>query len=354
LPPARWSCEECGVPSRSVGFGEALRRGFSLAWKTPGVVGLAFFAEVGADLLSLGAGLSVAAVMVGALERTLGAEPFMALADPDAAADTFLGQLVQGRMVVPLAGALLVAALLSLTLRLLWFASGSRVFGLKLAGADGTAAVPAAALGLRRAIPVAALFLPIYLAVLLYDFTALGASSLSYASALGRGEGGVSGSFAFALAIAIALFLGFASDSLLRLTLVRAVAGDLGPVDALRSAGKLFASRLPTLLGLLLVFAFLASFAGAIGGSGGALMLGTGSAAVALALTARFATGVVGSLVRAFFATAQLGAIATLDADDRGVLPQPVEPPPVVLATEPVVLTEPVLETTLEPQKPPA
>ena len=342
------------MSSRAVGFGEALRRGFSLAWKAPGVVGLAFFAEVGTDLLSFGAGLSLAAVAVGALERTLGAEPWLLLADPEGAADTFLFQLLHGRVFVPLAGALLVAALLSLMLKLLWFASGSRVFGLRLAGEEAPRAMPAAASRLHRVMPVAALFLPVYVAVLLYDLTAMGSASLACSHALGQGTGGVLGALAFALSVTLALLLSFASDSLFRLTLVRAVAADLGPVDALAAAAKLWASRVPALLGLLLVFSFLASFAGAIGGSGGVLLVGTGAAAVALALTARFATGLVGSLVRAFFATAQLGAFAALDAGDRGALPEPALPPEPILTTvpEPEKPAEAVLETSLVPDKP--
>jgi hypothetical protein len=309
------------VATTPVRFGEALRRGFALAWRSPGVVGLSLFAEAGAALLSLGAGLSIAALVVGALARVLGDEPWLVALAPGAAAGALVTRLAGTHAIAPLAGALVVAALLSLALKLLWIVAGARVFGARLAGLVPPRALAAAA-DLRRAVPVALLFFPIYLAMLLYDLTALGSTSLAWAAALEAGRGGVAGSLGLALAVAIALVLGLAVDALLRLSLLRAVAGGVGAIDALRAAGRILGARLPTIACLWLLFAVLSAVAALVGASGGGLMAGDGATAVALAIGARAVTGLVGAVVGAFLETAHLGALAALDAEERGALPQ--------------------------------
>jgi len=356
------------VPSsRPVGFGEALRRGFGAAKRARGVVGLAFLAEVGTDLLSLGVTVTLWGIVMGALGRVLGRDPMAAFLQPEQAAGTFLGQVFQQRTLVPLAGVVLVAALLSLALRLLWFSAGARTFGLSLAGEQPPRAM-AAVSHLHRTIPVAALFLPIYAAVMLYDFAALGSGGIAYLEALKTHSGGFAGALSLALATALALLLGFFADAMLRLSLVRAVTHDCGPIEAVAGAAKLFGSSVPTLLGLGATFGVLAFFAAMVSGTGGAVVVGTGPAAVVLVLYARALTGLAGSAMLAFLQTAELGCYAALDAGERGVLPDPPPqpaPPPAPLVTgkvEPdrpletvmVVQTEPVLETVLAPPPPAA
>jgi hypothetical protein len=336
-----------------VGFGEALRRGFGAAKRAPGVVGLAFLAEMGTDLLSLGVTLSIGGLVLGALGRTLGREPMAALLQPDAAAATFAGQLFQRQTLVPLAGIILVAALISVALRLLWYSSAARTFGLSLAGETPPKAL-AAASHLHRTIPVAVLFLPIYAAVLLYDFVAVGSGWIAYLKALETHSGGFAGALALALASSLALLVSFFVDMLFRLALVRSVTLDQGPIDALVGGARLFGQSAPALLGLSFTFGFLEFFASAIAGTGGAVVIGSGTASVALNLYARALSGVIGSLVLAYLRTAALGTIAAIDAGDRGVLPEPPPPPPPPppvrekpLETLMVVQSEPVLETQL-------
>lgn len=347
------------MPSRPVGFSEALRRGFGLAWSAPGVVGLGLLAEIGTDLLSLGAGLSIIGWIAGALGRTLGHDPTIAVFDPEAAGQTFLASLLQDGALLPLTGAALVAALLSLSLRLVWFAAGARVFAVRLGGGEAPRAM-AATSHLHRAVPVAALFVPIYLALALYTMTVVGSGTLAFVRALQTRSGGFTGALSLALALALMAFLRFAFDALLQLALIRSVSGDVGAVEAVASAARVFASRAATILGLRFLFDFLGMFAAAISGSGGAVLLGSGAAAVALLIYARALSGLAGSVAFSLLKTAELGAFAALDAGDRGVLPEPVAPPPPPpppaparpLETVPVVTAEPVLETVLAPTKP--
>ncbi len=363
--------------SRSVGFGEALRRGFGAARRAPGVVGLAFLAEVGTDLLSFGVTLTVGGLVLGALGRAMGRDPLAAFLEPEAAAATFAGQLFRAQTMLPLAGIILVVALLSVALRLLWYASAARTFGLSLAGEAPPRALPAAASRIHRAIPVAALFVPIYAAVLLYDLVAIGSGWVAYLQALETRSGGFAGALSLALATALALLLSFFADMLYRLALVRAVTLDQGPIDAILGGVRLFGRSAATLVGLSLAFGFLEIFASAIAGSGGVVVIGSGPASLALNLYARALSGLVGSLALAFLRTAALGSLAAIDAGDRGVLPEPPPPPPPPpapptrpaqpppeareqpLETLMVVPTEPVLETQLvgpaaEPAAPPS
>jgi hypothetical protein len=322
------------VALRPLGLSEALRKGFGLAFGAPGVVGLALFAQVGSDLLSLGVLASVGAVALAALGRAMGSEPLGLLLDPHGLGQSFLAELTSGAKLPPLAGAILVATLISLALRLLWVSAGARSFGERLRGRPGLSAVPAAASRLHRAAAVGALFVPIYLAMILILVTALGASTLSWVHAVTIRSGGLAGAFSVALAASLGLFLSFAFDTLLRLALIRAVCADVGPVEALVGAGRVVATRVPALLGLMVLFGVLAIVTGAIGGSGAAFVVGKGPAAMALLLSVRTLTGLVGSLLSAFLSTAELGAYCALDSQERGVLPAPP-------------IAEPILETTI-------
>lgn len=348
------STSSTGRTGRAVGFGEALRRGFGAARGARGVVGLAFLAEAGTDLLSFGVTLTVGGLVLGALGRTVLRDPMLAFMDPDVAASTFAGQLLQRQTLFPLAGVLLTAALISVALRLLWYTSAARTFGLSLGGEAPPGAM-AAASRLSRAVPVAALFVPIYAAVMLYDFTAIGSGWLAFTKALQTRSGGFGGALSLALATSLAALIGFFVDSLFRLALVRSVTTDAGPIDAIVDGARLFARNAPTLVGLSVTFGFMDFVASTIAGTGGAFVIGSGAASVALNLYARALSGLVGSLALAFLQSAQLGALATLEAGDRGVLPEPPPPPPPPappvkarpLETLMVVQSEPVLETQL-------
>ncbi|MGC4113661.1 MAG: hypothetical protein QM765_03155 [Myxococcales bacterium] len=340
--------------SRPVGFGEALRRGFGAARHARGVVGLAFLAEAGRDLLSLGVTLSLGGLVLGAFGRTVGRDPLAAFLDPEVAAASFAGQLFQKQTMLPLAGIVVVAALLSVALRLLWVSSGARTFGLSMAGETPPRAL-AAASHLHRTVPVAALFLPIYAAVMLYGFTAIGSGSLAYFKALESHSGGFGGALSLALSTSLALLLGFFVDMLFQLALVRSVTLDQGPIDAIVGGTRMFARCVPTLVALSFTLGFLQLIAATIAGSGGTVMIGSGAASLALNLYSRALSGLVGSLVLAFLHTAGLGAIAAIDAGDRGVLPDPPPPPPPPaprlpekpLETLVVLQAVPVLETQL-------
>lgn len=332
------------MPPHSVRFGDAVGRGLKLAWRSPGIVGLAFVAEVGSGLLTVGAGASVAALAFDALVRSVESDPWRLVLDPGAAARSLLGQLIRGHALMPLLGALLTAALISGVLRLLWFTLGARAFGIALAGEGPTR--PSAAAQLANAAALVALFVPVEAAALLYNVTALGAGGIAYIHALMTKSGSGLGSASLALAMVLSLVVSLAKNMLFRLALIRAVAGDAGPLDAVVAAARIVATRAGTLVGLGALFSFFEGVARVIGGSGGVLFVGHGVAAVATMLYARAATGLVGALLAAFVSTARLGALATIDAGDRGVLPDAVPPPPSAGPVHRAPLTaEPVIES---------
>lgn len=355
LPVPSTSTSSTGRTGRAVGFGEALRRGFGAARGARGVVGLAFLAEAGTDLLSFGVTLTVGGLVLGALSRTVLRDPMLAFMAPDVAASTFAGQLLQRQTLFPLAGVLLAAALISVALRLLWYTAAARSFGLSLGGEAPPGAMAAAASRLSRGVLVAALFVPVYAAVMLYEVTAIGSGWFAFANALQTRSGGFGGALSLSLATSLAALIGFFVDSVFRLTLVRSVTTDAGPIDAIVDGARLFARNAPTLLGLSVTFGFMDLVASTIAGTGGAFAIGSGAASVALNLYARALSGLVGSLALAFLQSAELGALATLEAGDRGVLPEPPPPPPPPpppvkarpLETLMVVQSEPVLETQL-------
>ncbi|HCF61220.1 MAG TPA: hypothetical protein DFS52_24885, partial [Myxococcales bacterium] len=137
---------------------------------------------------------------------------------------------------LPVIGAALVSGALVLVLRLVWLSAGARIFGLRLSGEQVPFTVSRIVERLAPATLVVLLFVPIYLSAWLFGATAIGASGLASARALGTGRGGFAGALALALALVLAFIVTKAVDGLFRLTMVRAVAADEGPVRALGSA----------------------------------------------------------------------------------------------------------------------
>jgi hypothetical protein len=329
------------VIGRPVHFGEALGKGFSFARRSLGVVGLGLLAELAMDLLAIGSGISLAAILISSAKRIFVGLPFGSEAGGPLSALLFTE-----RALVPWAGAWAISVLVVLVLRLLWLASGVRVFGAQQANEAVPGAVGAGVTGIRRALPTALLFVPIQIAIALFNATAIASTGLSFLQALGQHRWGVLVSGALALALILAMLLQTAVDLLLRLALVRAVATGEKPLRALSGAAGLLGARLGVLVGLTAIFAVLYSIPVILSGSGGALLLGTSAAAIALALAARAATGFAGSVLKAFFSTAELGGLCAVEAGARGALPEPTPPaPPAPQETEPIHLSEKILKT---------
>ncbi len=312
--------------ARDVSFSEALRRGIGLARRAPGVVGLALGAEVGGDVLALSAGAALAAVVYSSLQGGVGNSRGSFLA---------------------LGGAAATAALLSLALRLLFAATGARLFAARLAGENLSFGQALASSRLERAVPAAALWAITSTAVTLFDAALVGSALLVAAHALEpSGPLAVSGAAALSAALALAIVLRLLVSLLLPLWLIRAVAADSGATFSLSGALALLGRRLGTLVGLGALFAFFGGLLSVAASAGGAFAFGAVPQLLGLALGARAASGLLAGGLKALLTTVQLGALAAVDAGDRGALPEPELPAPLA---EVVLSTEPIVDTSLAP-----
>lgn len=322
------------VGARDVSFLEALRRGIRLAQGAPGVVGLALGAEVGGGLLALASGAALAAVLAPSLERMLAG----------AGGEAGLAPLVRGTPLAAVAGAAAVAALLCLALRLLFAATGARLFAAKLAGEQLSFSQAFAGSRLDRALPAAVLFAIVSAATALFDAALIGAALLIASRSAGVAAG-VPAAAALSASLALALTLRLLLSLLLPLWLIRAVASDEGATSSLLGALKLLGRRLGALVGIAALFGLFGAVLSAIANSGGALALGTAPELLGLALGARAASGLLAAGLKALLSTVELGALAAIDAGARGALPEP----PVPLA-ELVLPTEVILSTREAPR----
>ncbi len=318
-------------------FGQAVSRGFSLAWRAPGALALAFLADLGSAILEIGAATSLTALSLVSLFHLL----FAPLPVDPGTGGGLLRSLIRAEpALAPAAGAALVALLLALALRLVWFSATTRLFAARLSGETATLSLYQARL--ERTVPVVGLFVAIYLALFFYGAALVGSTAALWSHAARTGRHGAGASASLALALVVALVLRLAVDLLFKLSLLRAAAADVGPVDALVGAGQLAAKRLGAVVGLVLVFAFFEGAAGVVAGAGN-VFLGAGRAGIALAVAARILGGLVAALAWAYFSTAELGALVTLDCGERGALPEP--PAPLPTPAPPTLETEPVLST---------
>ncbi|MGI5863222.1 MAG: hypothetical protein ACOX6T_14350 [Myxococcales bacterium] len=330
--------------SRKIGFSEALSAGFGLARRAPGVVAFAWVGECASVVLGLALQVVFAALALRAAFDGLATQPAVFFGEP-----IDLQRFSLPAPTLPLAGAAIASGVLVLVLRLVWLSAGARVFGLRLAGEEVPFTVGRIVERLAPATLVGLLFVPIYLSAWLFGATAIGASGLAYARALGTGRGGFAGALALALALLLAFVVTKAVEVLFRLTMVRAVAGDEGPVRALAAAARLGLERLGAFAGLMVVFGFLQGIAAFVAGAGSLMPAGEGKAALLIPIAGSLLTGLIGAALFAWLATIELGAFTAIDAGARGVLPEPPpqepapqEPP---LPTELLVESEPILST---------
>lgn len=326
------------IPSR-IAFAESLSLGFRQTVRAPGVILLAFGAELAAVLLSLGQSFLLAAFALDAAEVAVG---------------SFLSGQASDR---PLAGSfpwtaliglLVVSSLLVLFLRLIWVAEGSRVFSLRVRGGQATPGLATAGGALPRALAAVALLIPLEAGALLFGATAIGAGGLAWLRSARAGSGGFLTSAALALALLLALLTTKAVDVLFRLTIVRAVGSKLRPVAALASAARLAVTRLGAFAGLLVVFGIFDALAAVAASFGGAAAMGAGGLAVGVGLALRLLGAMFGALLAAFLATAELGAYVAIDGGESGELVRPAAPPqplPPPASPEPIVESEPILAT---------
>ncbi len=318
----------CHVAVRDISFLEALGRGVALTRAAPGVVGLALGAEVGGDLLSFAAGVSLAASLFSVVGHALAAPGLTGSA------------LLRGTPLLAVVGAVAVASLLALALRLVFASVGARLFSARLAGESLSFGQAFAQARFDRAVPVAALYAVLSLAVALFDAALLTSAALIVAHAQQAKGFAFSGAAALSAGLVVALALGLLLTLLARLWLIRAVATDQTAVLSLSGALALIGRRIGTLCLFMLLFGVLGGIAAMVASTGGLLLaLGGGAEFVAVGLTARAAAGLLASGFRALFATAELGALAALDAGARGTLPEPPLAVP-ILPTQPILGTE--------------
>lgn len=315
------------MASRDVHLPEALSRGVALTRASPQVVGLALGAEVGGDLLSLAASVALAASLFSSFERALGSSGPLSSA------------LVRGTPLLAVAGAVVVAGLLALALRLLFASVGARLFCARLAGESLSFGQAFAQARWDRVVPVAALYAVLSLAVTLFDSALIASGALILVNAPSKGFA-APGVAALSAGLVATLALGLLLTLLIRLWLIRAVAADQNATTSLSGALALIGRRIGTLSLLVLLFGVLEGIAAAVASTGGLLALGGGTASIAVGLTARAATGLLVSGFKALFVTAELGALAAIDAGERGTLPEP----PISVA-EPILATQPILGT---------
>ena len=304
-------------------FGEACRRGFGLAWSSPGIVALGLLAEASAVLLSVGLQIALALLLFRELihKLTIAVTPLFSLSTT-----AQLPRLPNiADWLIPLVAAALTSAIIALTLRALWMGAGIRQFAERLL--DPSAATPVLASGsanLLRVILVGLLFLPIACVGWLIGATLIGAGALLFFQAIGPEVPNLSIAMLVALALTIAIFASKGIDLLFRATLVRAVAAASGPIDALTGGCRLLWDRLGSFIAIFLIFGFLQwmalSATSALGASVRALPSSTGTPALLLVGLA-LASAIAGALVLSYLTAAEYAAYTAIDLDARGHLP---------------------------------
>ncbi len=304
-------------------LGEACKRGFGLAWSSPGIVALGVLTEASSVLLSVGLQIALSLLLFRELMHrfALAASPLLGL-------PARLSRLPHvADWLIPLTAAGLTSALIVLTLRALWMGAGIRRFAERLL--DPRASAPVLALGsanLLRVILVGLLFVPIACTGFLLGATLVGAAALLFFKVAGADMPRLALAALIALALAIATFVSRGVDLLFRAALVRAVAALQGPIDALAGACRLLWERLGGFVAIFLLFGFLQWMAlgatSALGSSIGAVPSSAGAAAIALTCLA-LASAIAGALLLSYLTTAEYAAYTALDLDARGVLPAP-------------------------------
>jgi hypothetical protein len=330
-------------------FGEALLRGLRLARRSPAVIGLAVLAEVAQSALALAVVISLGGTAFRAAQRALSATPpEVLLASPETLAASFLRSFAHGREIVPLAGAAVSAALLAGALHLLWLSAAARVFKRRLSFEEPGHVIAEAASGLPRAVAALGLGIPLLAGATLFGLAATTAGGFVYLRALELESGGFLGALSLALAFSLMVMVVLPAGLVFRLSLLRATAGDEGPVSAVIFGCRLLVERPGTLLGISGLFGLAQAVATAASNLTGVVVIGSGPAAVALSVALRLAAGLASAFLVAAITTAELGALATLEAADRGgIAPDPPREAPaeVLLPTETVLPTEVVHET---------
>lgn len=330
-------------------FGDALSRGLRLARRSPAVIGLAVLAEVSQSALALAFVISIGGAAFRSAQRALSAMPPAALfASPETLAASFLQSFAHGRELVPLAGAAVSAALLVGALNLLWLCAAARVFKLRLRGEEPGPVIAEAAAGMPRAVAALGLVVPLLAGATVFGLAATIAGGLVYVRALALEAGGFPGALALASSLSLMVMVVVPAGLIFRLSLLRAAAADADPVSAVVFGGRLLVERPFALLGLSGLFGLAQAVATVASNLTGAVVIGSGPAAVALSVALRLSAGLASALLVAAIATAELGAFATLEAADRcGLAPEPLREAPaeVLLATEAVLPTEVVHET---------
>lgn len=331
---------------RHVRFTEALLKGFSLARKAPRVVGLGVLSDVVDGAMAFAALTTVGALGLVAVHDTLsGVPPTLLLQYPQLAAGATVGAFLHEKALRPIIGAAVCGGFVVMVLRLLWISAAARSFARSFAGEPlGQTALADGASRFDRGVITAALLAPLEIGSFLWATAALGSAGFAFVDQL-HSRHGLFRAAMLALAITLSIALRGAVGFIGRLAILRAVGADEGPVDAIAGAARTLVARLGPLLAVLVLFTALEGAASLVSESGGVFALGRGKAALLVAFGFRGVTGLLGSLLIAFLSTAELGAFATLDAGERGALPEPPQPPPAILVTEPLVTTEAVLPT---------
>jgi hypothetical protein len=347
-------------------LGKALKHGFGLAWSSPGVVALGILTEAASALLS--AGLQLALLMLFFRQALY---EFLRAVTPllDIRLDANTPELADVTdWLIPLVAAGLTSVLIVLALRALWMGALVGRFSNRLMSAPDDSAAnakqPVLALGsanFLRVVLVGLLFVPIFLTGGLFNATLLGSSGLLFIEAIqAQSLSPVAVALLVALALVLALFVGKGIDLLFRATLVRAVAANQGPIDAVVGALRLLWARAGSFVGILVVFSVLQSIVlGAMSGAGAALHALPESMRAAVLVVAGLIliSAVASALVIAFLTTAEYGSYTAIDLDARGALPRPPPPPPAPESeseSEPVPESEPQPVPNTQPMPPPA
>lgn len=310
-------------------LGDAFRRGFGLAWSSPGIVALGVLTEASSVLLSVGLQLALSLLLFRELARrvALALAPLRGMSDsaramaPSAVAD----------WLIPLAAAAMTTALIVLTLRSLWMGAGIRRFADRLIDpASSTPVMALAGENLLRVILVGLLFLPIACAGLSIGATLIGAAAVLFFEAAGTEISHLAIAALIALALTFALFVSRGVDLLFRATLVRAVAAAQGPIAALVGGCRLLRDRFGGFVAIFLIFGLLQWMAlgvtSALGSSARMLPSTAGASAILLACLV-LASAIAGALVLSYLTTAEYASYTALDLAARGQLPGPTPKP---------------------------